>query len=754
MSKKIRPPKVIKQEVIEIVPKTKFDVIEHPKEPELEPLVYRTRHVIMKNLFDTIFKHSASQCSDIHPQKMVDMKMHVMQEQEPMEVDVQCLPTPVSISKVGLSNLLSYPENSVCEGDVSYTKFFTLTPIQDTLLSGIFKDINNVEYEHSTTPKDLPVMLDYNVNIPKLLTVFDSLNCIPEDTNMYDANIMIKPINTRGVNNISSLLSNVQLNSSNEIDDITDIDMMKYTENKCVDMVSRVNTEPEYVETSREWIHQMREIDTLKFFDKTQLEYSEPESRDILMELHSPNIGIISLLEKINEIIHKDESNNDLFNFGLKLEECDFNSFIKMIQRYFPDTNVESTNNLVTIIESIGRFKIGSSSNTLNDMSILTSINDYIEDTGKSNKDFDVNIISECVNNEMVKPNSFNTRIPVAVTRGKESTPQSISKLSEKIHSSVKRIVDVPVSLRGKTAYYDMKIEENKEEEPPRIILSLTTTEIRISRFFEIISHIEEIPGIYRVIINICNRYKRLDIQLSQEYIDSIKKHPIIQKLNHLNSCEKYIIRVTEDFGPITKMTGGMEYMMDTKSVFYKLIIIDDDTIYTNECLTILESNKTPNSIVSGSGFLFYDYCKYKIANNTLPIVPVDIVEGFAGICFEYSDMNKILLKFIRYYRTIDWTNDREENPVNVFLKACFMGDDFIISYFYSKDLYNLYKVNGLLGSIQQSEFGFLEDALHKNNTFQSNIGTYTHIYRNLIIMDTFLLKMDICSRISYKNRL
>jgi len=749
MSKKIRPPKVIKHAVIEILPKTKCEDIEPPKEPEFEPVVDVTRQVIMESLFDAIFKHSASLCGEVYPQQIVDMKMHVMQEQEqePMEFDVTSLPTPSSMSKVGLSDLLSYPENSVCEGYASYTKFFTLTPIQDTLLSGIFNDINNVEYEHSTTPKDLPVMLDYNVNIPKLLTVFDSLNCIPEDTNMYGANIMINPINTRYVNNISSLLSTVQLNSSNEIDDITDIDMMKYTENPCFDMVSRLNTEPEYIETSREWIHQMREIDTFKFFDKTQLEYSEPESRDILMELHSPNIGIISLLEKINEIIHQGESNNDLFNFRLKMEECEFNSFIKMIECYLPDTNVESADNQVTILESIGRFKFGSPSNPFNDMSILTRINDYIENMGNSN---DLNIISECVNNEMVKPYSFNTRIPVAVTRGKEFTPQSISKSTEKIRSPIKRTVDVPVSLRGKKPSYDMNIEE----EPPRIILSLTTTEIRISRFFEIVSHIEEIPGIYRVIINICNRYKRLDAKLTQEYIDSIKTHPIIQQLNHLNSYDKYIIRVTEDFGPITKMTGGMEYMMDTKSVFYKLIIIDDDTIYTNECLTILESNKTPNSIVSGSGFLFYDSCKYKIANDTLPTVPVDIVEGFAGICFEYSDMNKMLLKFIRYYRTIDWTNKREDNPVNVFLKACFMGDDFIISYFYRNDLYNLYKVNGLLECIHQSDFGFLEDALHKNNTFQSNIGTYTHIYRNLHILDMFLLKIEICSRISYKKRL
>jgi hypothetical protein len=366
-------------------------------------------------------------------------------------------------------------------------------------------------------------------------------------------------------------------------------------------------------------------------------------------------------------------------------------------------------------------------------------------------------------------PTSIPVPVPVSL-RGEtaNNTPYSVKTPVKKYPTSIP--VSVPVSLRQPTVDkvpdskkilaptpisipVAMAMAEKKIVSPPSLILSLTTTKIRVKRFFDIVDQLEEIQGVYRVIINLCKTYKRMGCDLSEDEIDSIRNSEVIRRLNATNARDKYVVRVTEDFGPITKMTGGMDYMVDTKSVFYKLIVIDDDTVYTNGCLSILESQKAPNLIVSGSGFLFYHSLEYTMANCSIPTVSVDVVEGFAGICFDYSDINKRLMQFIRYYRTIDWQGG-EDNDVNSLLKACFVGDDFVISYFYQKDSYHLRKVNGLLGSMHQSDFGFLEDALHRNPYFKSNMGTYVHIYKHLDILDTFLCKMDVCRRIVYKTNL
>ena len=192
-----------------------------------------------------------------------------------------------------------------------------------------------------------------------------------------------------------------------------------------------------------------------------------------------------------------------------------------------------------------------------------------------------------------------------------------------------------------------------------------------------------------------------------------------------------------------------MEYVVEKKHVFYKLIAIDDDTDYDEDCLFELASCKQPNTIVSGSGFRFYDTLEYTMVGYERRCMPVDIVEGFAGICFDYSDINARLLRFIKYYRTIDWQTEGDE--INLFLKACFLGDDFVISYFYKTQSTHLYKVNGLMKHIHQRQFGFMSDALHRNTTFQSNMGSYVHIYKNIDILETFLKKIELCRRLIRK---
>jgi hypothetical protein len=132
-------------------------------------------------------------------------------------------------------------------------------------------------------------------------------------------------------------------------------------------------------------------------------------------------------------------------------------------------------------------------------------------------------------------------------------------------------------------------------------------------------------------------------------------------------------------------------------------------------------------------------------------MVPVDVVEGFAGICIDYSDIDSRLSHFVQYYKCIDWSNVSNE-LTNQFLKSCFLGDDLVISYFYAKMGKTLYKVNGLLEYIQQSTYGFDSDALHKNPEFQTNMGSYRFMYTNIVMFDLFLQKIQVCQEIREKK--
>jgi len=70
-------------------------------------------------------------------------------------------------------------------------------------------------------------------------------------------------------------------------------------------------------------------------------------------------------------------------------------------------------------------------------------------------------------------------------------------------------------------------------------------------------------------------------------------------------------------------------------------------------------------------------------------------------------------------------------------LSASFLGDDFLLS--------NVYKDKWAIGNgrqyIKPCDYGFNDDALHKNNSFGSNMGSYLFLHQNIKIFNTFKLK-------------
>ena len=278
-----------------------------------------------------------------------------------------------------------------------------------------------------------------------------------------------------------------------------------------------------------------------------------------------------------------------------------------------------------------------------------------------------------------------------------------------------------------------------------KVVFSLSTTPRRIDNLLHML---EKTHMLYKnaefIVINVCPYYKRLD----EYFVLSDEMKNTLKNINSNYFYEKFLFQISVDLGPITKLIGGKSFM-NTKNLHeYYLIIIDDDTQYMNNCLIKLleykkiSDNKNTKMLYSCSGFMMSSNgnVKYINRNSTSRTKRCDIIEGFAGICFSFNDLALLNIDFESLYADIRWNNDDDNDLKNSFLKACFLGDDYIISYLYSQFGYQLIRVPNQLKNIQQYRYGFEGDALHKNTLFKtiygSNIGSYLHIQNNIHLLD------------------
>jgi len=163
-----------------------------------------------------------------------------------------------------------------------------------------------------------------------------------------------------------------------------------------------------------------------------------------------------------------------------------------------------------------------------------------------------------------------------------------------------------------------------------------------------------------------------------------------------------------------------------------KLIIIDDDTIYNKDLFYDLMEEKRENNITTGSGF---DYDENR--NYIMKEGETEMVEGYAGICFDYNQYNEFMGWYVNFYKCMQWNS---EELLDKYLKASFLGDDFIISNCYD----NKIAIQGGRKNIVPQGFGFMNDALHKNNVFGSNMNSYLFLYQNIKILETFKMKYEL----------
>jgi len=266
-------------------------------------------------------------------------------------------------------------------------------------------------------------------------------------------------------------------------------------------------------------------------------------------------------------------------------------------------------------------------------------------------------------------------------------------------------------------------------------ILSLTTTPDRLDFFLQSLPLFDKNNEAEKVIINVCDYYKRKDkaFRLTAKHFDCVRQFNT--KFN-----EKYVFNVCHDYGAITKYLGGIRYCKDYLIKNKHFIIIDDDTFYKWGHFERLIEAKTDKNVVTGSGFNFSTSNQYIKHYGKNP----DMVEGFAGICFHLNQVNNDLLKLCEYFKAVYFKAPKGEGDlINEYLRACLMADDYLLS--------KQYKVKYSIDpkdKVQQYNYGLRDDALHKNNIYGSNMGTYQFLQENELIRKTFLRKITLNNQI------
>lgn len=248
-------------------------------------------------------------------------------------------------------------------------------------------------------------------------------------------------------------------------------------------------------------------------------------------------------------------------------------------------------------------------------------------------------------------------------------------------------------------------------------ILSCTTTPKRIDYLIQLIPHIK--PKYKFFVINICGEYRRFGkFKIPKSLLELCKNN------------KKVVFNFVNDYGAICKYIGGFNFMKKRGLRLDKLIICDDDTIYNTDLFYELMDYKTPDNITTGSGFNYDKDRNYNIVEGD----KCDMVEGYAGVCFDYNQYSDFIDFYIGFYKH---ANFKSEELIDKYLVASFMGDDFILSYEYK----NRYACKDTRRYVRPLDYAFQEDALHKNNIFGSNMGSYLFLHNNIKILDTFKKK-------------
>jgi len=255
-------------------------------------------------------------------------------------------------------------------------------------------------------------------------------------------------------------------------------------------------------------------------------------------------------------------------------------------------------------------------------------------------------------------------------------------------------------------------------------ILSCSTTPTRIDKLIKIIPRLK--CSYKYFVINICDHYKRFgEFKIPKELLQLCKRE------------KRVVFQFIDDYGPVCKYIGGFKFIKKKKLYNDKLIIIDDDTFYNKDLFYELMDEKTNNNITTGSGFNYGKDGNYQIVCGS-----TQMVEGYGGVCFDYNQSNEFLQWYVQFYKHFDF---KSNDIIDKYLSASFLGDDFLLSHLYK----DKWAISNGRQYIKPFDYGFNDDALHKNNCFGSNMGSYKYLNDNISILKTFEKKYELNKEIT-----
>lgn len=170
------------------------------------------------------------------------------------------------------------------------------------------------------------------------------------------------------------------------------------------------------------------------------------------------------------------------------------------------------------------------------------------------------------------------------------------------------------------SAYFKKKIVIDERKITPGVVVSFTTTPVRINKIWPTINSIllqSQLPS--KIYLWIPKQYKRFNN-------DSISYIPKFLKNNPLVQVEY----IEKDWGPATKLLPCLDKFKTQKNT--KIIIIDDDRIYHENFIKDLVHYSENNSevAVTIAGILMSRNNLISPVKNK-KICEVDIMEGFSG---------------------------------------------------------------------------------------------------------------------------
>ena len=256
--------------------------------------------------------------------------------------------------------------------------------------------------------------------------------------------------------------------------------------------------------------------------------------------------------------------------------------------------------------------------------------------------------------------------------------------------------------------YIRNKIGEQK------VYLTLSTNPERIKKIHFVLKQID-FSHIDAVFLNLPELFKG-----SEGYIIPFKLLHRFPKIK--------ILSISYDIGPLSKILPSVEYVKAVrgkKADLDMFISIDDDSAYASSMVSTLLYKSlrcaNANCIVAGCGanlshwFLpRFGWPMFKTNENKL--IPVNIVEGFGGVCYRGKHLD------IESFKSVII------NKKEVFL-ACYLSDDILLSFFIA---YNGFELGVLpqtkdlrvYSRRKRRDFAYFEDkyALHMRDTNENHL--------------------------------